>query len=462
MHMNTDVKLSFGKKVRFGVGDFGMSVIIASLQFFMLFYYTDVVGIDPAVAGTAMLVGKLTWDTINDGLFGYLIDKTKTRWGRRRPYLMFCSIPLALSFWLVFSLPVGMSNTLAFFAILGTFVVFDTFSTLVNTAYSTMNAALTTDYNERTSLATVRMSFNVVGYIMGAGLTTLLASIIQDGFGFTAQQAWSAVGLVFGLLAAGTILITGFSKDLKPVVEEEPTRMPPVRALLSTFKNKPFRKFLLISGIMSTAFTVVTSMLAYFIKYQIVMEANSSLIMLMLLGVLAIFLVPCKMVADKIGKAKTYALGIGIACLGLLAAFFLPHSATFLIYIISAIAGLGFSSQWVCPHAMLPDVIEYDELMTGERREGVYYGMWGMVGKVTGSFGAALCGWGLKIFGYVKDVEQTQLSLLGIRLLFAIIPAVLLLTCLPLLLRYPIDKKSHAKLMEALAAKKIPSVSSVE
>lgn len=83
--METDVRLSFGKKVRFGVGDFGMSIIIASLQFFMLFYYTDVVGIDPAVAGTAMLVGKLTWDLANDGLFGYLIDKTKSRWGKSRP-----------------------------------------------------------------------------------------------------------------------------------------------------------------------------------------------------------------------------------------------------------------------------------------------------------------------------------------------------------------------------------------
>ncbi len=447
-------KLSLGKKMRFGVGDFGMSIIIASLQFYMLFYYTDVVGIDPAIAGTAMLVGKLTWDMINDGLFGFIIDKTKTKWGRQRPYLLFGSIPLALSFWLVYSLPSGMSNVAAFFAILGTFVVFDTFATFVNIAYSTMTASLTTDYDERTSLATVRMSFNVVGYILGAGITTLLASILVNSTGVDARTAWSIVGLVFGLLAAATILIPGLSKDLKPVVDDTPSKFPPLSSLWSTFKNKPFRQFMLISGIMSVAFMLVTTMMAYYIKYQVDMEPSTSLIMLLMLGTLALCLVPCKLVADKIGKAKTYALGIGIASAALLVAFFLPHSTSVIIFGIAIIAGIGFSAQWVCPHSMMPDVIEYDELMTGERREGVYYGVWGMVGKITGALGAAICGWGLKIVGYVDNVAQTDVALFGIRMLFSVIPVVLLVLCIPLLLRYPINRKTHAKLIEDLAAKR--------
>lgn len=451
--MNTDVRLSFGKKVRFGVGDFGMSVIIASLQFFMLFYYTDVVGIDPAIAGTAMLVAKLTWDLANDGLFGYLIDRTKSRWGKSRPYLMFCAVPLALSFWLMFSLPAGMSGTLAFFAIILTAMLQDTFGTLVNTAYSLMTATLTTDYNERTSLATVRMCFNVVGYIFGAGITTVLAVVFRDLFGTDLRGGWSWVGLFYGILAAITILIPGLSKDLKPVVESEPSKMAPVSAWVSTFKNKPFRQFVLISGIMSIAFTLVTTMLAYFIKYQIDMEPATSIIMLAMLGILALFLVPCSMVCRKIGKAKTYALGITVACIALIVGFFLPHAATFVIYPIAVVAGIGFSSQWVCPHSMMPDVIEYDQLETGERREGVYYGVWNMVGKVTGALGSAICGWGLKIFGYVEGVDQTALSRMGIRLMFALIPAVLLLICVPLLIKYPIDEKEHARLMAEIAKK---------
>ncbi len=451
--MKTDIKLSMGKKIRFGVGDFGMSIFIASLQFYMLFYYTDVVGIDPAVAGSAMLAGKLTWDLINDGLFGYLIDRTKSRWGKSRPYLLFCSVPLGLSFWLLLSLPSGMGNVTAFFAILLTFMLHDTFSTFVNTAYSMMTASLTTDYDERTSLATVRMCFNVVGYILGAGITVLLASIIHNSLRTDARAAWSVLGLFYGLLAAATILVTGFSGDLKPVTEAEPTKAPPLTAVWSTFRNKPFRKFMVIAGTMSVGFTLVTTMLAYFIKYQVTMEAQSAVIMLLMLGTLAIFLVPCKKVADRIGKAKTYALGITIACLALITAFFLPHGTSTVIFGIAVVAGLGFSSQWVCPHSMMPDVIEYDQLLTGERREGVYYGVWNMVGKATGAFGSAVCGWGLKIFGYVEGTEQTATSLFGIRLMFAVLPAVLLLVCVPLLIRYPIDKREHARIVAEIAAR---------
>lgn len=184
-------KLSRGLKLRYGIGDLGIAALTASLQFYMLLYYTDVVKIDPGIAGTAMLVGKLTWDMVNDVLFGYISDRTKSRWGRRRPYLMFCPIPLALSFWLLYSLPQGMSNFTAFFAIIGTFLLFDTFHTMITMAYQSMSAELTTDYNERTSLATVRMVFSVIGYISGAALTTLLTSALRNSTGISDASAWS-------------------------------------------------------------------------------------------------------------------------------------------------------------------------------------------------------------------------------------------------------------------------------
>ena len=443
-------KLSKGLKIRYGIGDFGIAVITASLQFYMLLYYTDVVKIDPGIAGTAMLVGKLTWDMVNDVLFGYISDRTKSRWGRRRPYLLFCPIPLALSFWLLYSLPQGMSNVTAFFAIIGSFVLFDTFHTMITMAYQSMSAELTTDYNERTSLATVRMVFSVIGYISGAALTTLLASLLRDSTGMSDAAAWSKVGLLFGILAAITVLITGLTVREKPMVDTTPTKMPPLRALVSTLKNKPFLHFVVISSIMSTAFTVVTAMLPYYVIYQLQMESAMSIIMMLMLLVLGLFLVPCQLVAMRIGKHKAYALGLTIACAALLVSFFLPHQETALIYAIAAVAGLGFSSQWVCPHSMMPDVIEYDELVTHERREGIYFGMWNMTGKITGALGIAICGWGLKLFGYVEGAEQTATSLLGIRLMFSVLPVVLLLVSVLLLLRYPINRETHAKVLEEL------------
>ena len=119
---------------------------------------------------------------VNDVLFGYFEDKTKSRWGKRRPYLIFCSIPFALAFWSVFSIPQGLGNVAYFFLIIGTFILFDTFHTLIATAYSSMTAEITSDYNERTSLSTYRMVFSIVGYLMGAGLTSTLASIVSSSF----------------------------------------------------------------------------------------------------------------------------------------------------------------------------------------------------------------------------------------------------------------------------------------
>lgn len=448
--MKKNGKLSFWTKFKFGIGDFGMSAVTALIQFFMLFYYTDVVGIDPGVAGTAILVGKLTWDMVNDILFGYLEDKTRSKLGRRRPYLILCPIPLMLSFWLLLSLPSGMSNIAGFFAIILTFILFDTFHTLITTAYYAMTAELTTDYDERTSISTYRMIFNVIGYILGAGITTMLADMISKSSGISTREAWGYVGLIFGAVAAITVLIPGLFVRNKPAIISEPTKMPPMKAILGTLKNKPFVHYMVISAIMSTAFTLVTTMLPYYLVYQMDMGATQSIVMLAMLGTLAIFLVPCSKVSGKIGKAKTYALGITIACCALIVAFFLPSTAKTLMIIVAVVAGIGFSSQWVCPHSMVPDVIEYDELMTGERREGIYYGMNGMVGKITGALGSAICGWGLSLTGYVENAAQTSEALMGIRAMFALLPAVLLLICVPLLIKYPITRESHAEVVRQL------------
>ena len=202
--MAENKRLTTWKKLKFGVGDFGVSVMGALIQFYMLFYYTDVVHIDPGLAGTAMLVGKLTWDMVNDVLFGYLQDRYNTRWGKRRPYLIFCAVPMMLGFWLLLSLPEGLTGAKAFFAIIGTSMLFDTFHTLVVTAYSAMTAELTLDYDERTSLTTYRMVFSIIGYIGGAG-----ASVPLSGFGHLMAQGVrdavdtdGAMGILTGALTA--------------------------------------------------------------------------------------------------------------------------------------------------------------------------------------------------------------------------------------------------------------------
>lgn len=458
----SNTKLSVWTKLKYGVGDFGMAVVTAMLQFSMLYYYTNVVGVNAGLAGTAILVGKITWDLVNDVLFGYLEDKTKSRWGKRRPYLIFGALPFALSFWLVFSIPKGLSDIAYFFIIIGSFILFDTFHTLTNTAYSAMTAEITGDYNERTSLTTYRMVFSIIGYLCGAGLTSMLAGIIKDSFGVTEHQGWSIVSLIYGVLGGIAILIPGLFLKYKPAIDDAPPQMPPIKSFISTFKNKPFISYLVVTMIMSISFTMVTAMLQYYIDYQLDMNSSSLLIMLSMLGVLALFLVPCGMISNKIGKAKAYALGLGIASTALIFVFFIPQGPNNWIFLLAAIAGMGFSAQWVCPHSMIPDVIEYDELLTGERREGLYYGMQATATKVTGALATAACGWGLELGKYIEPsadmtadmINQPDSALLSIRIMFALVPAVFLLICIPLLMKYPITRESHAEVLKQLEEKR--------
>ena len=446
-------KLTLGSKFKYGLADMGFALITSAMQFFLLFYYTDVAGINPALAGSALMVGKLTWDAINDPLFGYLSDRTRSRFGRRRVYMLLGAVPLGIAAWVMFSLPKGLTGAPAFLAVLLSFWLVDTFHTITTTPYYALTPELTRDYNERASLTSIRMVYSVFGYILGAALTTVLAGIFQ-GAGLNLQQAWSATGAVFGTVAIITTLVTAVSIKEKPELAGEPSKLPALKAILTSFKNKPFMVLMIAFILSSFSFTVLTALVPYFIQYQLGMEDQVPFVLLAMLATIGVFLIPAKLVTDRINKGPTYALGLFIASLAVMSGFLLPEGPTPLIYVVAVVAGIGFSTQWVCPWSMLPDVVEYDEKMTGERREGIYYGLWAFLTKFTGALGVAVSGWALDLFGYVPNVAQTTHALFGIRLFFAIVPAVVILTSLPFLIWYPITRKKHAELVQELAARK--------
>jgi glycoside/pentoside/hexuronide:cation symporter, GPH family len=446
-------KLTLGSKFRYGLADLGFALITSAMQFFLLFYYTDVAGINPAIAGLALMVGKLTWDALNDPLFGYWSDRTRSRFGRRRIYMLIGAVPLGIAAWIMFSLPKGLNGVAAFFAVLLTFWLVDTFHTMSTVPYYALTPEMTRDYNERASLTSIRMVFSVVGYILGAAATTVLAGLFH-GAGLNLQQAWSLTGAVFGVIVMTTTIVTTFSVKEKPELAGEPSQLPPVKAVLTSFKNRPFIILMVAFILSSFSFTVLTALVPYFIQYQLNMKDQVPLVLLVMLVTIGAFLVPAKLISDRINKGPAYALGLLIASVAVITSFFFPRGATPLIYVVAAVAGMGFSAQWVFPWSMLPDVIEYDEKMTGERREGIYYGLWAFLSKFTGALGVAVSGWALQLFGYVPNVEQTVHALFGIRLFFAIVPAVVILISLPFLIWYPITRNKHAALVKELAEQK--------
>jgi GPH family glycoside/pentoside/hexuronide:cation symporter len=221
-----------------------------------------------------------------------------------------------------------------------------------------------------------------------------------------------------------------------------------------SFKNKPFIILMIAFILSSFSFTVLTALVPYFIQYQLDMGDQVPFVLLVMLVTIGIFLVPAKLISDRINKGPSYALGLFIASVAVMASFFFPRGATPLIYVVAAVAGMGFSAQWVFPWSMLPDVVEYDEQVTGERREGIYYGLWAFLSKFTGALGVAVSGWALNLFGYVPNVEQTAHALFGIRLFFSIVPAVVILISLPFLIWYPITRQKHAALVQELVERK--------
>lgn len=437
-------KLSARAKLLYGVGDVGNAMVNAAILFFLLIFYTDGALIAPALAGGALMVGKI-WDAVNDPLFGWISDRTTSRFGKRRAWMIFGALPLAVSIVLLWRVPQGLPDVAVFVWIVATFVFYDTMNTLTSVPYYALTAELTEDYDERASLTAYRMVLGVPAYLVGAALTPFLV-----GFFATKRTGYSAVGVLYAILAAGVLWISAAGIKERKKISESKAQTPPVRAFLTTFRNRPFLRLIVAYLIAAVAFALMQTLLAYYLTYQLDMEAQVPLVMGLLLITIGLFLFPWKMLAERWNKGPTYALGLGIAGVAVASSFLLPQGPTPWIYVIAIVAGIGLSAQWVFPWAMVPDVVEIDRLETGEHRGGMFYGVWGFASKLTAALGIAVAGAALQIAGYVPNVAQTKGTLLAIRVFFGPVPLVILLIALPLLIWYPITRESHAELLKKL------------
>ncbi|HNT54025.1 MAG TPA: MFS transporter, partial [Anaerolineaceae bacterium] len=432
-------------KLFYGIGDLGNALVNSAIQFFLMKFYTDAALILPALAGNALLIGKI-WDAVNDPLFGWITDKTKSRFGKRRVFMIFGAIPLGISIALLWFVPkADLIST--FIWIAATFILFDTLWTLTNVPYYSLTSELTDDYDERSSLTTYRMVMAVPAYLIGVALTPVIVGL------FALQRTgYAFIGILYGIIAAVVLLVSAAGlRERKDLVTAKPETSP-LKSLLIAIKNKPFVKLCGIYFIINISFAFIKILMAYYIEYQLLMKAETSLVMGLMLVCVTLSLPFWQWVSRKIDKGPAYGLGMLIGGAAVVLTFFLPHHSTMLIYLIAVLAGFGFSAQWIFPWAMVADVADYDRLETGQQRSGVYYGVWGLATKISEALALAAVGWILTGFGYVPNVEQTPHALLGIRLFFGLIPAACIFISLPLLFKYPITRKSHAEVRAKLEA----------
>jgi len=438
-------KLRTRTKLFYGVGDLGNALVNSAIQFFLMKFYTDGALISPALAGNALLIGKI-WDAVNDPLFGWITDKTKSRFGKRRVFMLFGAIPLAIAVALLWWVPTA-DRVWTFVWIAATFLLFDTLWTLTNVPYYALTSELTDDYDERSSLTTYRMAMAVPAYLVGAALTPAIVGL------FAVQRTgWAFIGIAYGIFAAVALLISAAGmRERQKIAHAEPEPSP-FKSLVTAFKNKPFVWLCSTYFVVNISFAFVKTLMAYYIQYQLLMAEQTSLVMGLMLICVTISLPFWQWVSRKMDKGPAYALGMLIGGAAVVLTFFLPHHSTPLIYVVSVLAGFGFSSQWIFPWAMVADVADYDRAETKQQRSGVYYGVWGLATKISEALALAGVGWILTLFGYVANTEQTPQALLGIRLFFGIIPAAFIFLSLPLLFKYPITRKSHAVVKAKLEA----------
>ncbi|NJM77363.1 MAG: MFS transporter [Acaryochloridaceae cyanobacterium RU_4_10] len=466
-------KLTFGTKLAYGAGDLGTAITANVLIFYLSPFLTDVAGLSPGLAGRTQLVGKF-WDAVNDPMVGVLSDRTKsTRWGRRYPWMLLGAIPFGIFFFLQWVVPNFSNNPetnqwALFIFYTAVSIFFNAFYTVVNVPYTALTPELTQDYNERTSLNSFRFAFSIGGSLLSIIVFDfIIRRMIQD----QAQQ-YLAMAVVCTLLSVLPIYwcVLGTRKRMKYVAsqhpeEEEPVSMPIVQQLKVVFSNRPF---LFVVGIYLCSWfslQLTASIVPYFVKDWMRNPEVRGFVLLAVQGIAMLMLPVWSKVSQRYGKKATYFMGMSLWIIAQFGLFFLQPGQTNLMYIFAVMAGCGVSTAYLIPWSMLPDVIELDELNTGQRREGIFYSFMVFLQKICLGVAVAVVLEAIGWAGYIKPTaavalpEQPEAVLWVIRLAIGPLPTLALIAGLVMAYFYPITREVHAEILLKLAERKLSASS---
>ena len=453
-------KMTTWQKVGYGLGDIygGGSGVVVS--FYYLIFLTDVVRIAPALAGTVILISKI-YDSITDPFEGILADRTRTKMGRRRPYLL-AGIPLVfLSFFALFY-PYSMeSETTRFVSVILSYLFFSTVVSIVMLNYNALHSEITLDYHERSSLSSIRIFFSTVASIAAALLPLEIVKFFPD-----VHQGYIVMGLAFGTFFALPFIATVLSVKERPEFQKEPEPFDWKIAFIEPFKNRTFVYTLAMYLFAFVAIDTVSTIVAYFVKYYLQRSSEVSFVNGALLIAQVVSLPLYIAYSKRTSKSKGYILGLLIWVIAMLFSFLLsPNNATFWVYVFAAVVGLGTGGIVVMIYAIFPDIPDVDELSSGERREGIYAALVTFIRKFSSALAIFAVSNVIGAAGYVAPVQETvdgvtklieqpqsDTFLLALRLLFVLLPIVLLIFALFFASRFPLTPALHNRLNDYLAA----------
>jgi GPH family glycoside/pentoside/hexuronide:cation symporter len=429
--------LSLGQKLGFGIFDLGGNLFFTLMGFWCLKYLTDTAGLSAGLAGIALMIGK-AWDAVTDPVMGYISDRTRSRWGRRRPYLLFGALPMLLSMWFFFSAPSFSGQAaLTLWALLA-LIFLNTAATVINIPYSSLTPELSSDYHERSTLNGYRFGCAVLGTIIGAAVVQPLVGLFAGP-----RLGWSMTGLILGTLMALTTLLTfAGTREKAHAAADYPTEGF-FATYREVFRNGPYVRLLLTYALHIMGITFLQSILPYYTEYLYGRpDLTTPALGILLLSAMA-FIPVSVLVSRKIGKKRTYRICFAIISSACLAVFFFGQAGGIGAFLaLMGYAGIGVGFSYVAPYAMIPDAIDYGTAKAGgDRKEGAYYGIWTFVSKLGTALSVFVSGGILALGGYQANMEQGRGAITAIRLLTGPVPALILIGAMVLIGFYPLDRK---------------------
>ena len=446
-----NAKLKFSTKLAYGIGELSGSLPSNILVFFFLFFLTDIAGLKPGLAGIIVMIGKI-WDAVNDPLIGWLSDRTRSRFGRRYPWMLLGSIPLGVSCFFLWTIPPTQNQTILIIYYTVIALIFYGAFTAVLLPYSALSAELTQDYDDRTTLISFRSTFSIGGSIFSLVLAELIFGWIENK-----QQQYLMLGLVAGIIAVIAIYLSiwGTYKRYHQLQQDYPqssqSNSLPIRQKIQLiFSNFPF---ICVMGIYLCSWLsvqTIAAILPYFVvNCMNLSEAHFTRMAIGVQGTALMMMMVWNFLSHRLGKRTIYLMGIPFTILAEILLFFLQPGQITLMYVIAIMAGIGIATAYLVPWSMLPDVVDLDQLKTGERREGIFFALVVQLQKIGIAFALLMVGKLLDYAGYIPNStgQQPDSALWAIRMIIGPVPIALLTIGLIFAYFYPITRQVHQDIL---------------
>jgi GPH family glycoside/pentoside/hexuronide:cation symporter len=440
-------------KIAYGLGNMGTALFFHTIGTYLIFFYTDIVHLSPALVSLAFAISYGIWNAINDPLIGYLSDRTRSRWGRRIPYVLFGAPLTFLCFVLVWSPPLGgqplttpsHTGIFVYFAIAIAF--FDLTYTAVSVTYIALFPEMYQELGERTEVSIYRQVAAMIGSALAVAVHPLIVAALSQRFG--SLGGWTGAGAILGLVG-GVAFWISLLGSRERVESRTEAALPFVTALKATLTNRSFLAFGAANLMISYIWSWLSAMVPFFTKY--VINAGEQEMSLLFAGMLvtAIVLYPLwRRVALRLGSKGTLILAVTLFVTFMLLVLVVNGLMQALVWML--LVGSANSGVNLVREILLSDVIDEDELHTGQRREGIYFGVNAFIERLSLVLVGGSTALVLNFSGYVPDVTPQPASVVrGLRLGMGLLPLAALVAFLAALRYYPLGKEGVLELRERL------------